>query len=73
MTGRPDPETVSLSGGAELRLVVYRELEQIIGGDFNGKVTLHCTDGVIRMYDVVESRRPGKLLAPPLHRDLDSG
>lgn len=36
----------------------WEELEDVIRPDFRGQIRLHCHEGVVKTYDVVEKRQP---------------
>jgi hypothetical protein len=41
-------------------ITVARELEDILLRGFEGKITLHCSDGIVMKYFVEEVRKPGE-------------
>lgn len=48
-----------MAGEAIMRMVLFRELEQILDGGFTGDIVLHCQFGEVKKYNVNEVRKPG--------------
>lgn len=53
-------EVAGLSGEQIQRLVVWREIEEMLDRGFKGEIVLHCTDGCIPKYHFTEYRTPGQ-------------
>lgn len=51
---------VGLSGEQVNRLVLFRELEQILDAGFTGEIILNCHGGDVVSYKVNELRKPGE-------------
>jgi len=51
--------SAGLTGDQINRLVLFRELEQILDGQFTGEVILNCHQGDVVSYKVTELRKPG--------------
>jgi hypothetical protein len=49
-----------LSGEQVNRLVLFRELEQLLDGSFTGEIVLNCHQGEVVSYKVNELRKPGE-------------
>ena len=53
-------EPVGLTGEQVNRLVLFRELEQLLDAGFSGQIILHCGVGEVFKYEVSEMRKPGE-------------
>ena len=54
-------EVSGVTGEQVQRLVLFRELEQLLDGGFVGDIILHCPgDGTVRNYHASEFRKPGE-------------
>jgi len=51
--------SAGLSGEQVQRLVLFREIEQLLDGGFTGEISLHCQNGEVKKYHVNEVRQPG--------------
>jgi len=52
-------EVSGVTGEQVQRLVLFREIEQLLDGGFTGQITLHCNQGQIPRYTIEETRKPG--------------
>lgn len=53
-------EVAGASGELVSRLVLYRELDEILDRGLTGKIELHVRHGDVLNYHVTEVREPGK-------------
>jgi len=53
-------EPVGLSGEQVSRLVLFRELEQLLDAGLTGEILLNCHQGDVISYKVNELRKPGQ-------------
>lgn len=53
-------EVSGLTGEQINRLVLFREIEQLLDGGFTGEIALQCQFGEVRNYHVNEVRKPGE-------------